>query len=130
SALAVLGVTVGIAAVVCTVAIGEAAAVHMKEQFRNLGDNLVWVEAGSRTRDGVRLGTHQTKTLTVDDAVAIKEQVPLIKSVSPQVDGRVQVVYGNRNWSTGFRGESADYFEIRRWSLDRGTPFTASDVER
>src|SRR5262245_4676164 len=81
SALALLGVTIGIAAVICTVAVGEAAARRAREQLQLLGDNLIWVEAGSRTVGGVRLGTHQTRTLTLEDAEAIRQQVPLIKAV-------------------------------------------------
>ena len=130
SALSVLGVSIGVAAVICTVAIGNAGAIALREQLQNLGDNLVWVEAGSRTRDGVRLGSHKTKTLILDDAEAIRRYVPLIKSVSPQADGRAQVIYGEKNWQTSIKGVSAEYFEIRHWTLASGGVFSAQDVER
>ena len=130
SSLTVLGIMIGIGAVICVVAIGSAGSAQVEEQLHNLGDNLVWIEAGSRTRNGVHLGSHQTKTLTVGDAQAILQQVKLIKAVSPQVDGPVQIVYGNQNWSTIYRGEGPDYFEIKRWTLQTGVPFTEEDVRR
>jgi len=130
SSLTVLGIMIGIGAVICVVAIGTAGSAQVEEQLHNLGDNLVWIEAGSRTRSGVHLGSHQTKSLTVGDANAILQQVRLIKSVSPQVDGSVQIVYGNQNWSTIYRGEGPDYFEIKRWTVQTGVPFTDEDVRR
>jgi len=86
SVLTVLGITIGIAAVICVVAIGKAGQARVQQQLNNLGDNFVWIEAGGRAVNGVRTGTHETKTLTVADAVAIKNQISLIKSVSPNVD--------------------------------------------
>lgn len=130
SALSVLGVSIGVAAVICTVAIGNAGAIALRQQLQNLGDNLVWVEAGSRTRDGVRLGSHKTKTLTLDDAEAILAQVPLIRSISPQADGRAQVVYGDKNWQTSIKGVAPEYFDIRHWTVATGVAFSAQDVER
>ncbi len=130
SALSVLGVSIGVAAVICTVAIGNAGAIALREQLQNLGDNLVWVEAGSRTRDGVRLGSHKTKTLTLDDAEAIRTQVPLIRSISPQADGRAQVIYGEKNWQTSIKGVSPEYFDIRHWTVAAGGTFSAQDVAR
>src|SRR5574342_1046558 len=78
TALTMLGITIGIAAVICTVAIGEGGSSRIREQLNNLGDNFVWVEAGSRNVHGVRTGTGATKTLTERDRKAILETVPLI----------------------------------------------------
>src|SRR6202040_3981269 len=128
TALTMLGITIGIAAVICTVAIGEGGSSRIREQLQNLGDNFVWVEAGSRNVQGVRTGTGTTKTLTDRDARAILEAVPLIKSTSPQADGRIQVIYGNTNWNTTYRGVSPEYLSIRRWAMERGSCFTAQDV--
>ena len=128
TALTMLGITIGIAAVICTVAIGEGGSSRIREQLQNLGDNFVWVEAGSRNLQGVRTGTGTTKTLTARDAKAILEAVPLIKSASPQVDARIQVIYGNTNWNTVYRGVSPEYLSIRRWAMERGSCFTAQDV--
>src|SRR6266478_2129041 len=130
SILTVLGITIGIAAVICVVAIGKAGQARVEQQLNNLGDNFVWVEAGGRAVNGVRTGTHDTKTLVMADAVAIKNQVSLIKSVSPNVDDPVQVVYGNQNWHTSYRGVSPEYFEIKRWYVDQGAIFSQEDVDR
>jgi putative ABC transport system permease protein len=130
SALTVLGITIGIAAVICVVAIGKAGQAQVQQQLSNLGDNFVWVEAGGRAVNGRRTGSHSTKTLTVADAMAIRQQISLIKLVSPNVDGSFQVIYGNQNWYTGYRGVSPEYFEIKRWGLERGAFFTSDDVDR
>jgi putative ABC transport system permease protein len=129
TALTMLGIIIGVAAVICTVAIGQGASERVQEAIRNLGSNLVWVEAGNRNVSGVRTGTRGTKSLTAADARAIKQQVPLITLVSPQVDTGVQVVYGNQNWSTQVRGVSPEYITIRRWQIERGTMFTENEVE-
>lgn len=130
SVLTVLGITIGIAAVICVVAIGRAGQAQVERQLNNLGDNFVWIEAGGRAVNGVRTGTHATKTLTVADGVAIKNQISLIKSVSPNVDASVQVVYGNQNWFTTYRGVSPEYFDIKRWYVDQGAFFSQDDVDR
>jgi putative ABC transport system permease protein len=130
SSLTVLGITIGIAAVIGVVAIGKAGQARVEQHLRNLGDAFVQIEAGGRAVNGVRTGPRGTKTLTFGDAVAIKSQVPLIKSVSPNVDGSVQVVYGNQNWFTTFRGVSPEYFDIKRWTVDTGAVFAQDDVDR
>ncbi len=129
SLLTVLGITIGIAAVICVVAIGKAGQVQVEQQLKNLGDNFVWIEAGGRAVNGVRTGSHGTKSLTLADAAAIRNQIPLIKSVSPNVDGNVQVVYGGQNWFTRYRGVSPEYFDVKRWPVDQGAVFSRDDVE-
>ncbi|MBK5187236.1 MAG: ABC transporter permease [Gemmatimonadaceae bacterium] len=129
SLLTVLGITIGIAAVICVVAIGKAGQTRVEQQMNNLGDNLVWIEAGGRAVNGVRTGSHGTPTLTLGDALAIQAQVPLIKKVSPNVDGQTQVIFGNQNWYTGYRGVSPEYLDIKRWSIDQGAAFSSDDVE-
>jgi putative ABC transport system permease protein len=130
SALTTLGVTIGIAAVVLVVAIGQAGKERAEDALRSLGDNLVWVEAGSRNIAGLRTGTHGTTSLTVDDAEAIRREVRVIKRIAPQIDGSVQVIRGNRNWNTRFRGESPEYLAIKKWEVSTGVPFTEEDVEQ
>ncbi len=130
SALTMLGITIGIAAVICTVAIGEGGSRQIQDQLENLGDNMVWVEAGGRNVNGIRTGNDATKTLTVDDAKAILQDVPLIKILSPNSDGRVQVAYGNQNWNTFFRGDAPEFLTVRRWSIAAGSMFTQRDAER
>ena len=128
SALAAMAITIGIGAVVCVVAIGRAGSKRADEQLENLGDNFVWIEAGSRAPSGVRTGSHGTTSLTVEDAKAVLRDVPLIKRVSPNVDGRAQIVFGDRNWNTHWRGINADYFDIRRWGIAEGALFLDDDV--
>jgi putative ABC transport system permease protein len=130
SSLTVLGITIGIAAVICVVAIGKAGQVRVEEQLKNLGDNFVQVEAGGRAVNGVRTGSYGTKTLVFSDVLALRTQVPLIKSASPNVDGSCQVVYGNVNWFTHYRGVSTEYFEIKRWAVEQGAFFTEDDVDQ
>ena len=130
SALAALGITIGIAAVVCVVAIGRASSVRLEEQLQSLGDNLIWVEAGSRNVSGVRTGTHGMNNLTLEDATAILSEVRLIKSVSPHVDSHVSVVQGNRTWTTTYRGVGPEYIDIKRWQIAQGSWFTQAEVDR
>jgi putative ABC transport system permease protein len=130
SSLTVLGITIGIAAVICVVAIGKAGQARVEQAMANLGDNFVWIEAGGRAVNGVRTGARGTKSLTLGDAQAIQAQIPLIKKVSPNVDSSVQIVYGNQNWYMTFRGVSPEYFEVKRWMVDQGALFTQDDVDR
>ena len=130
SLLTVLGIMIGIAAVICVVAIGRAGQTRVEQQLNNLGDNFVWIEAGGRAVNGVRTGTHATPTLSLSDMVAIKDQIPLIKSVSANVDGSTQIIYGNQNWFTSYRGVSPEYFDIKRWVIEEGAAFTQDDVDR
>ena len=129
SALTILGIAVGVAAFICVVAIGNAGSSRIEEQLQNLGNNFVWIEAGSRNRNGMRAGARGTRSLVLGDALAISEQVPLIRSMSPNVDGHVQVVYGGENWATRYRGVAPEYIQIRRWRLRRGAFFTKADVD-
>jgi putative ABC transport system permease protein len=127
--LTMMGVIIGVGAVICTVAIGEGGSAQIREQLNNLGDSLVWVEAGGRNLQGVRTGNGATKTLRLEDAWAIRDSIPLIKSVSPNVDSHVQVVYGNQNWYTTYRGVSPEYLRIRRWQVAAGVGFSQKEVE-
>jgi len=130
SALTALGIMVGVAAVIWVVAIGQAGTVRAEAELSNLGDNLVWVEAGSRNINGTRTGSHGTTSLTEDDAEAIRHDMSLIKSVAENVDGNVQVIYGNSNWNTRYRGVSPEYVDIKRWKIAQGTFFTQEQVDQ
>ena len=128
--LTILSLVVGIAAFICVVGVGKAGSAKVEEQLQKLGDNMIWIEAGSRSTNGVRFGTRETNSLTVEDARAIFAEIPGLKAMSPNVDGRVQIVYGTQNWNTQFRGVSPEYLDIRKWEIRTGTIFTRDDVDR
>ncbi|MEO8705442.1 MAG: ABC transporter permease [Kofleriaceae bacterium] len=123
SALAVLGIAFAVTVVIAVVALGRAGVEHSEAELDQLGDSLVWVEAGTRNSAGVRTGSHGDTSLTVEDAELIRQEIPLIKDVSENVDGGFQVVYGDRNWRTRWRGVAPSYQTIKRWSLTRGVFF-------
>jgi putative ABC transport system permease protein len=126
--LTMLGIVIGVAAVICTVAIGEGASDQVQAQLRMLGPNIVYVTAGSVSRGGVHLGSGATKTLTMADEKAVKEQIPILTNVSPEVRTNTQAVYRNQNWYTTVRGATPAYLKVRQWDVIRGSPFTDRDV--
>ncbi len=128
SALSAIGIAIGVAAVVCVVDIGTAGSQRAEQQLQNMGDNLVWIEAGSRNVNGVRSGSHGMTSLTMGDVEAISKGVLYIKSVSPNVDGTVIIISGDRNWTTHYRGVTPEFLNIKRWKLTEGDPFTSRDV--
>ncbi|HEV2492106.1 MAG TPA: ABC transporter permease [Terriglobia bacterium] len=129
SLLTMLGIVIGVGAVICSVAVGEGASNRVQEQIRSIGDNMVWIEAGGRNVNGLRTGVRGTKSLTVGDEKAIEQQVSLVFNVSPHVDTPVQVIYGNQNWFTTVRGVSPEYLQVRRWGVARGSMFFKTDAE-
>jgi putative ABC transport system permease protein len=129
SALTILGIIIGVGAVICTVAIGQGASRQVQEQINSLGDNLIFISAGSVNRGGVQMGSSTTKTLTVADAKAIEQQVPAIKEVSPGVGTAAQAIYEGQNWFTQIRGVSPEYLSIRRWPVADGSTFSQRDVD-
>src|SRR3989454_4729565 len=130
TALTMLGLIIGVGAVICVIAIGEGAEASVEQAITNIGANMIWVEAGGVNRGGVRTGAFGTKTLTLGDYEAIKEHVSLVTNVTPQADTRVQVVYGNQNWSTSVRGVGPEYLALKNWNVVRGGMYTDVDVQR
>ena len=129
TALTMLGIIIGVAAVICTVAIGEGASNQVATQIKNMGENMIFIQAGSVDRGGVQMGAQATKTLIPADGEAIKREIPLIKAISPSVTTGAQVVYAGENWFTRVQGISADYFEIRHWGVQRGAQISQADVD-
>jgi putative ABC transport system permease protein len=127
--LTMLGITIGIAAVICTVALGDGSSHLIEAQLDNLGDNMIWVAAGGRNLSGVHTGTGGTKSLKEDDADAILKEVPEVKRVSPNSSGHAQIVYQNRNWNTLFRGNTPDFLAVRAWGIASGRAFTDKEVD-
>jgi putative ABC transport system permease protein len=130
TALTMLGIVIGVAAVICVVAIGEGASANVERAITNIGANMIWVEAGGVNRGGVRTGSNATKSLVLGDSDAIKAQIASVANVTPQVDTRVQVVYGNQNWGTTVRGVGPEYLQLKGWNVTRGGMYTDADVQR
>src|SRR5262245_2928155 len=124
TALTMLGIVIGVAAVICVIAIGEGASARVEQAITSIGVNMIWVEAGGVNRSGVRTGAFGTKTLTLADYEAIKEQISLVTNVTPQADTRVQLVWGNRNWGSVVRGVGPEYLAMRGWDVVRGVMYT------
>jgi putative ABC transport system permease protein len=123
-----LGIMIGVCAVIGTVAIGQGASAQVQQQIQSLGDNMIMVFAGSVNSGGVRMGNGANKTLTADDAQAILQHVPNVVAISPIVGASVQVVNGNENWLTRASGVSQDYTQIRNWPVVSGSMFSERDV--
>jgi putative ABC transport system permease protein len=128
SVLTALGIIIGVAAVIAMVGIGNGAKAQVEAQIASLGQNVIIISSGSTTSSGIRTGWGGAGTLKVDDAEAIRREMPEITAVSEEVSTITQVAAGNQNWSTRILGESADYFDLRQWPLADGAPFTAQDV--
>jgi putative ABC transport system permease protein len=130
AALTMLGIIIGVAAVIAMVSIGQGASASVQAQIESIGTNLLFVSAGAQNVGGVRSGTGDTgtNTLTVDDLDAIKREVPSVSMVTPNVNARSQLVAGNMNWNTAVTGVSEQYPEIRKWPVATGSFFTDADV--
>lgn len=126
--LTMLGMIIGVAAVIAMVGIGNGAKTQIENQIASLGENVIQIFSGSFTRGGVHSGWGAAGTLTVDDAEAIQREIPGVTAVSPEVRSGTQIAAGNQNWSTQIQGESADYLTIRQWPLTDGAMFTEQDV--
>ena len=129
TALTMLGIMIGVAAVIAMVSVGTGAQARVAEQIQSLGSNLIIALSGSTNQAGVRLGQGSQTTITEDDASAIAREVPAVQVAAPSSRGNAQVVYGNLNWSTAIQGVTADYFEARDWPVDVGRPILQEDVD-
>jgi putative ABC transport system permease protein len=127
SLLTMLGVVIGVAAVIVTVAIGAGARASVQNQINSLGSNLIIVLPGSVTQSGARTGSGGASTLTPQDAVAIAA-LPDVSAVTPVVTVRTQVVGGGANWQTTISGVAPTYTYVRQWALAEGTFFSDADV--
>ena len=129
SALTMLGIIIGVGAVIAMIAVGSGAKQRIAEQIASMGSNLLIVLSGSSTSGGLRFGSGTVPTLTVDDAKAILTEIPAVKYVAPTLGGGAQVVFGNQNWSTIVNGTTPEVLEIREWPLSSGRSFTQQDVD-
>jgi putative ABC transport system permease protein len=129
TALTMLGVIIGVAAVVTMMAVGTGAQARVEGQIRSLGSNLIIALSGSITTGGVRQGAGSQLTVTEDDARAIEREIESIQVAAPTVRGGVQVIAGNANWSTGLVGVTPGFLEARDWETAAGRPLTQDDVD-
>jgi len=128
SGLTVLGIVIGVAAVIATLAIGQGARAAVQAQIRALGANTLTVIPGTVTAGGARMGMGGNTTLTADDAFAIRAECAAVAAVAPVVRRGLQVVSGNANWGTSVQGTSAEFVDIRAWPVQDGGMFSDSDV--
>jgi putative ABC transport system permease protein len=129
SALTMLGIIIGVAAVITMLAVGEGARVSLAESIQSLGTNLILVMPGSTTSGGARLGSGNVNTLVLDDALAIEAECSAVKAAAPMVRGSAQVIYRDNNWSTGVMGTNESYEVARDWGVSRGRFLTRQDVD-
>ncbi len=129
SALTMLGIVIGVAAVIAMVAVGSGAEERIREQIASIGSNVIIVLSGSITTSGIRIGTGNAQTLTEDDSRAIVRECDAVEYAAPAVRGGVQTVYGNNNWGTQVLGTTPDYLKVRDLEIEKGQAFTAADVE-
>jgi len=129
SALTMLGIIIGVGAVIAVVSIGQGAQYLVQQGIQAMGTNAVFIAAGSNRAGGVRQGYGGVKTLTVDDMNAILKEIPLIRQAAPALSSRQQVVYGNQNWNTVITGTTPNYFDIRTWPVQAGSAFSDEEVD-
>ncbi len=129
SALTMLGIIIGVGAVIAMVAVGAGASARVAEQIQSLGSNLIIVLSGSVTTGGARIGQGSQLTITEDDSAAIAREVTAVQVSAPSMRGSAQVVFGNLNWATTIQGVTADYFEARDWVILNGRPLGPEDVD-
>jgi putative ABC transport system permease protein len=129
SALTMLGIVIGVGAVITMVAVGAGAQARVAEQIQSLGSNMIIVLSGSILSGGVRMGSGSQLTITEDDAWAIQREIPAVAAAAPTSRGGAQVVYGNLNWATGIQGVTLEFFTAREWDVADGRLFSQEEVE-
>ncbi len=129
SSLTMLGIIIGVGAVIAMVAVGSGATQRIRDQIASIGSNVIMVMPGSITASGIRLGSGYAVSLTLDDAKAIARDCPAVQAVAPSSRSGAQVVYGNNNWATSIYGTTPDYLTIRDIAIQSGAAFTDQDVD-
>src|SRR3954469_15799330 len=128
TALTMLGMIIGVSAVITLVALGKGAQKAIEDQIKAAGTNLVNINAGNFTANGVRGGIGAASNLTLDDVEAIRKDVTNVQYIAPLVTSRSQVIAGNQNWSTRIQGTDVDFPLMREWPIKYGSFFATQDV--
>jgi putative ABC transport system permease protein len=128
SILTMLGIIIGVAAVIAMVGVGNGAKSQVEAQIATLGKNMILIFSGSMTSGGAKGGWGAAGTMKVEDALAIIREVPGVTMASPEIRSGAQVAAGNQNWFTSILGEGPDYFEMRQWEFASGSAFTEQDT--
>jgi putative ABC transport system permease protein len=129
SALTMLGIVIGVGAVITMVAVGAGAQARVAEQIQSLGSNMIIVLSGSITAGGVRMGSGSQLTITEDDAWAIQREIRTVTAAAPTSRGSAQIVYGNLNWATSVQGVTEEFFSAREWDVADGRLFSQEEVD-
>ena len=129
SFLTMLGIMIGIGAVIIMVAVGSGATKQISDQIATMGSNLIIILPGSTTSGGVHAGMGSQPTLTFDDVKAIRAECPSVLRVAPEQRGSAQLVAGNMNWSSDITGTTPDFLQIREWKMASGREMTEADVD-
>jgi putative ABC transport system permease protein len=128
SILTMLGIIIGVGAVIAMVSVGQGAQQQAQQQIAAMGSNMLFVQSGTVNRGGMRMGWGATKTLIYDDLLAILRECPSVKAAAPGSQASAQVVFGNDNWATNINGTEPQYFDIRSWPMAEGSSFSQDDV--
>src|SRR5712691_7763468 len=128
SSLTMLGIIIGVGAVIAMVSVGQGAQEQAQQQIAAMGSNMLFVGAGTVTRGGMHMGWGSTKSLVYDDMLAILRECPAAHAAAPGSSSTGQVVFGNDNWATRLNGTEPQYFDIRNWPFQEGSGFTQDDV--
>src|SRR5690242_3031656 len=128
SILTMLGIIIGVGAVIAMVSVGQGAQQQAQQQIAAMGSNMLFVQSGTVNRGGMRMGWGATKTLGYDDMTAILRECPSVKAAAPGSQASAQVVFGNDNWATTINGTEPQYFDIRSWPIAEGSSFSQDDV--
>ncbi|HZQ21270.1 MAG TPA: ABC transporter permease [Terriglobales bacterium] len=129
SSLTMLGIIIGVGAVIAMVSVGQGAQQQAQQQIAALGSNMLFVGAGTVNRGGMHMGWGATKSLVYDDMKAIQRECQAVQAAAPGSTTSTQVVFGNDNWATQITGTEPQYFDIRSWPMAEGSSFTQADVD-
>ena len=127
--LTMLGVIIGVAAVIAMVAIGQGSKQSIQAQLSSMGSNMITIRPNSNVTAGARLNSINVQTLTIADVKALQKQAQYISAISPAVSSKGQAINGASNWSTTIQGVSAEYLDIRSWTIKSGVVFNDADLK-